>query len=45
LILPILRERGLAQREYVHGTLRKKLFGSDRLSERHPAARYRGAFA
>jgi hypothetical protein len=24
--------------------LRKKLFGRDRLDERHPAARWRGAF-
>ena len=44
-VLPVLRDRGLAQTEYTPGTLRKKLFGTDRLSERHPAARYRGAFA
>lgn len=44
-VLPVLRERGLARREYEPGTLRRKLFGNDRLSERHPAARYRGAFA
>ncbi|WP_369226273.1 NtaA/DmoA family FMN-dependent monooxygenase [Streptomyces sp. R39] len=43
-VLPVLRERGLAQREYGEGTLRRKLFGQDRLSGRHPAARYRGAF-
>jgi FMN-dependent oxidoreductase (nitrilotriacetate monooxygenase family) len=43
-VLPVLRERGLARREYAPGTLRRKLFGGDRLSERHPAARYRGAF-
>jgi len=43
-VLPVLRERGLARREYEPGTLRRKLFGGDRLSERHPAARYRGAF-
>jgi FMN-dependent oxidoreductase (nitrilotriacetate monooxygenase family) len=45
-VMPVLRERGLAQREYAEGTLRQKLFGQgDRLPERHPAARYRGAFA
>ncbi len=44
-VLPVLRERGLARHEYEPGTLRRKLFGNDRLSERHPAARYRGAFA
>ena len=44
--MPVLRERGLARAE--HGettTLRHKLFGVDRLSDRHPAAQYRGAFA
>ena len=43
-VLPVLRERGLAQTEYAEGTLRQKLFGTDRLNERHPAAAYRGAF-
>jgi long-chain alkane monooxygenase len=44
-VVPILRDRGLMQREYAEGTLRHKLFGrGDRLPERHPAARYRGAF-
>ncbi|MBO0768030.1 MAG: NtaA/DmoA family FMN-dependent monooxygenase [Solirubrobacterales bacterium] len=43
-VLPVLRERGLARKRYEPGTLRAKLFGSDRLSARHPAARYRGAF-
>jgi long-chain alkane monooxygenase len=34
------------QREYAEGTLRHKPFGrGDRLPGRHPAARYRGAFA
>jgi long-chain alkane monooxygenase len=45
-VMPVLRERGLARAE--HGeptTLRHKLFGTDRLSERHPASKYRGAFA
>jgi FMN-dependent oxidoreductase (nitrilotriacetate monooxygenase family) len=44
-VLPVLRERGLAQRDYEPGTLRRRIFGHDRLDERHPAARYRGAFA
>ncbi|MEV7692817.1 NtaA/DmoA family FMN-dependent monooxygenase [Microbacterium sp. NPDC089189] len=44
-VLPVLRERGLAQSEYAPGPLRQKLFGAPRLNERHPAARYRGAFA
>jgi long-chain alkane monooxygenase len=45
-VAPVLRERGLMQREYAEGTLRHKLFGhGDRLPERHPVARYRGAFA
>jgi long-chain alkane monooxygenase len=43
-VFPVLRERGLARDGYAEGTLRRKLFGSDRLPERHPAARYRGAF-
>ncbi len=44
-VLPVLRERGLAQTEYAPGTLRQRLFGRDRLPGTHPAARYRGAFA
>ena len=44
-VLPTLRERGLAHREYAPGTLRRKLWGVDRVSARHPAARYRGAFS
>ncbi|GAA1831515.1 NtaA/DmoA family FMN-dependent monooxygenase [Agromyces salentinus] len=45
-VLPVLRDRGLAQREYGTGTtLREQLFGAPRLNERHPAANYRGAFA
>lgn len=45
-VLPELRQRGLAQSEYAPGTLREKLFGvGSRLNDRHPAARYRGAFA
>jgi len=44
-VLPELRRRGLARHEYEAGTLRRKLFGTDYLSERHPASQYRGAFA
>lgn len=44
-LLPVLQQRGLAKRAYAEGSLRKKLFGHDRLDERHPAARYRGAFS
>jgi long-chain alkane monooxygenase len=45
-VAPVLQQRGLMQREYADGTLRHKLFRrGDRLPERHPAARYRGAFA
>lgn len=41
-IIPILQDRGVAQREYREGTLRQKLFGNgDRLSPDHPAATYR----
>ena len=44
-VLPVLRERGLAQSEYAPGTSRRKLTGRDRLPDSHPAAAYRGAFA
>ena len=45
-VAPVLQERGLMQREYAEGTLRHKLFGrAAGLPGRHPAARYRGAFA
>lgn len=44
-VLPVLRERGLAQSDYREGPLRQKLFGAPRLNDRHPAARYRGAFS
>ena len=43
-VMPVLRERGLAQREYRPGTLREKLAdGAEgpRLNERHPAAAIR----
>ncbi|GAA1639271.1 LLM class flavin-dependent oxidoreductase [Georgenia ruanii] len=44
-LLPTLQRRGLAKTEYAEGTLRHKLFGTDLVNDRHPAARYRGAFA
>ena len=44
-MLPVLRERGLAQREYAEGTLREKLFGAPLLNDRHPASQYRGAYS
>jgi FMN-dependent oxidoreductase (nitrilotriacetate monooxygenase family) len=44
-VMPVLRARGLAQSEYAEGPLRQKLFGAALLNDRHPAARYRGAFA
>jgi alkanesulfonate monooxygenase SsuD/methylene tetrahydromethanopterin reductase-like flavin-dependent oxidoreductase (luciferase family) len=40
-VVPILQERGLIQSEYVAGSLRKKLFGQDRLPSTHPAAAFR----
>jgi long-chain alkane monooxygenase len=45
-VIPELQRRGLAQDEYAKGTLRERLFAgrSARLSERHPAAKFRGAF-
>jgi len=47
-VLPTLRDRGLAaptpEPDAPARTLRDRWFGVDRLSDRHPAARYRGAF-
>jgi FMN-dependent oxidoreductase (nitrilotriacetate monooxygenase family) len=40
-VVPILTARALVQSDYRAGTLREKIFGSARLPERHPAARYR----
>ena len=41
-VIPVLQERGLAQREYSPGTLRQKMMGyGDRLPDNHPATRYR----
>lgn len=47
-LTPVLQKRGLAQREYGPGaTLREWLFEGRgaRINDRHPAARYRGAFS
>lgn len=35
-VVPVLQDRGLMQRQYRPGTLREKLFGHPRLSDRHP---------
>ena len=43
-IMPELRKRGLAKEAYTPGTLRRKIFGDDRLPLTHPATAYRGAF-
>jgi hypothetical protein len=46
-VIPVLQERGIAQREYAPGTLRERMFpgGGPTLNDRHPARRYHGAFA
>lgn len=44
-VMPELRKRGLAKREYAEGSLRRKLTGQDGVNARHPAARYRGMFS
>jgi long-chain alkane monooxygenase len=46
-VVPVLQEKGLMQKEYRPGTLREKLFDTDRpdISERHPAYGYRGMFS
>ncbi|MEF2976132.1 NtaA/DmoA family FMN-dependent monooxygenase [Subtercola sp. YIM 133946] len=43
LILPVMRERGLARTEYGAGTLRERLFGDGQVHLRadHPGARFR----
>lgn len=45
LVLPILRERGVAASDYDAPTLRQRLLGSEQpvLGDDHPAARYRAA--
>lgn len=49
-VCPLLKKRGLMQKEYAPGTFREKLFfnrsaasSGARLNERHPAAQYRRA--
>jgi FMN-dependent oxidoreductase (nitrilotriacetate monooxygenase family) len=45
-VMPVLQDRGLAQREYAPGTLREKLTDGEqgpRLTDRHPGAAYRVA--
>jgi FMN-dependent oxidoreductase (nitrilotriacetate monooxygenase family) len=41
IVIPELQNRGRFKTSYSDGTLRKKVFGQDRLNERHPAAEYR----
>jgi FMN-dependent oxidoreductase (nitrilotriacetate monooxygenase family) len=43
-VMPLLRTKGLAREAYAEGTLRRKIFGADRLPGSHPGAGYRGAF-
>ncbi len=43
-LLPALQKRGLAKQAYEPGTLRKKIFGHDRLPENHPGTVYRSTF-
>ncbi|TQC44837.1 LLM class flavin-dependent oxidoreductase [Rhodococcus sp. WS4] len=45
-VVPVLQERGLAQREYAPGTLRERMFPEigPRLPDRHTAASHRGAY-
>lgn len=46
-VAPVLKDRGLMQKEYAPGTMREKLFANTlsasgpRLNDRHPGARYR----
>ncbi|MBX9607050.1 MAG: NtaA/DmoA family FMN-dependent monooxygenase [Gammaproteobacteria bacterium] len=43
-LMPVLRRRGLAAQDYRPGSLRRKIFGHDRLADGHPGAAWRGAF-
>lgn len=44
-VVPVLQNRGLAQRDYAPGTYREKLFAEGaRVNARHPAAAWCGAF-
>ena len=47
MLVPELTRRGRYKSEYAKGTLREKLFGAGRgrLTDRHPAARYRSTAA
>jgi long-chain alkane monooxygenase len=40
-VVPVLRDRGLVQKEYQPGTLREKIYGTSELSEGHPGRGYR----
>ena len=44
-LMPVLRRRGLARENYAPGSLRRKLFGHDRLPANHPGAACRGMFS
>jgi FMN-dependent oxidoreductase (nitrilotriacetate monooxygenase family) len=41
LVIPELQNRGRFKTAYGEGTLRNKVFGSDKLNDRHPAAKYK----
>jgi FMN-dependent oxidoreductase (nitrilotriacetate monooxygenase family) len=41
LVIPELQNRGRFKTAYREGTLRNKVFGSNRLNERHPSAQYK----
>ncbi|MFX7752067.1 5,10-methylene tetrahydromethanopterin reductase, partial [Acinetobacter baumannii] len=41
LVVPELQNRGVYKTAYAPGTLRRKLFGADRLPDAHPGARRR----
>jgi hypothetical protein len=41
LVIPELQNRGRFKTAYNGGTLRNKVFGSDKLNDRHPSAKYR----
>lgn len=41
LVVPILQQRGVYKTAYEEGSLRRKLFGQDRLPAQHPVAQYR----
>jgi hypothetical protein len=41
LVIPELQNRGRFKTANSEGTLRNKLFGQDKLNDRHPSAKYR----